>query len=152
MIRDAGFGLFETGIFVYAWSMRAFWKIQVWHEAHSLALSVYQATAPFPRDERYELTAQLRRAALSVATNLAEGSKRESSVEFARFVNISEGSLAEAQYLLLFSRDMGYLTTDKYDTLIAETRRLARRLHAFKESVRKGGSFQPSALGLKQSV
>ena len=72
-----------------------------------------------------------------MATNLAEGSKRESNLEFARFINIAEGSLAEVQYLLMFSRDMGYLSNDKYAILFETARLLARRLHAFKGSVRR---------------
>src|SRR4029078_11802159 len=74
----------------------------------------------FPDQERYRLTAQLRRAVVSVPTNIVEGSKRQSGQEFARFLNIAEASLAETGYLLLLSRDLGYLDAAVAKSLLAE--------------------------------
>ncbi|MGH9790094.1 MAG: four helix bundle protein [Candidatus Acidiferrales bacterium] len=71
--------------------MQHFTKLEVWKRRHRLALAIHQLTKTFPEDERYGLTAQLRRAAVSVPTNTAEGAKRKSATEFARFLNIAEG-------------------------------------------------------------
>lgn len=105
--------------------------------SHRFAHAVMDATRTFPREERFELTTQLRRAALSAPTNLVEGRFRFGSREFLRFVRIAAGSLGEADYLLLYARECGYVKGDDYDRLIALRReasylvnRLARRLDA----------------------
>src|SRR5713226_1255009 len=90
--------------------MQRFTDLKVWQRSHALVLHVYRLTKSFPSDERYGLTSQLRRAVLSVPTNIAEGSKRHTNPEYARFLNIAEGSLAETEYLLMVSRDLGYLS------------------------------------------
>jgi hypothetical protein len=79
-------------------------RFEAWKWAHRLALEVYAATDRWPRSEMYGLTSQARRAAISIPTNIAEGAARHGRREFARFLNISLGSLAELSYLLLFSR------------------------------------------------
>jgi four helix bundle protein len=81
----------------------------VWQKAHHLALSIYKITEKFPKDEKYGLTLQIRRSALSVPTNIVEGYSRKSKREFAHFIDISLGSLAEIEYLLEFSLDLGYI-------------------------------------------
>ena len=78
--------------------MQDYNRIQAWERAHALALGVYRATAAFPRTEQFGLTAQLRRAALSAPTNIAEGSKRSGPRAYGHFLNIAEGSLAETDY------------------------------------------------------
>src|SRR5215470_7007719 len=90
--------------------MQRFTDLRVWQKGHAFVLQVYRLTKNFPAEERYGLTSQLRRAALSVPTNIAEGSKRQTNAEYARFLNIAEGSLAESEYLLMVSRDLGYVT------------------------------------------
>jgi four helix bundle protein len=89
-----------------------------WKACHRLALAVVAATNAFPRHERFELTSQLRRAALSAPTNLVEGHVRFGPREFLRFVRIAAGSLAEVDYLLLFARENDYLTADRYESLV----------------------------------
>ncbi len=81
----------------------------VWQKAHLLALSIYKITEKFPKDEKYGLTLQIRRAALSVPANIVEGYNRKSKKEFVHFIDISFGSLAEIEYLLEFSLDLGYI-------------------------------------------
>ena len=87
--------------------MIAYERFEAWRSAHRLALNVYTATDRWPRSEMYGVTSQARRAAISIPTNIAEGAARHGRREFARFLNISLGSLAELSYLLLFSRDRG---------------------------------------------
>ncbi|MBI5632221.1 MAG: four helix bundle protein [Nitrospirae bacterium] len=87
-------------------------KLIVWQKAHELAIAVYRITEAFPRHEQFGITSQLRRATLSIPTNIVEGYSRESNKEFIRFIDIARGSLAEAQYLLEFAKEIGYSTTD----------------------------------------
>jgi four helix bundle protein len=104
----------------------------VWEKAHELTLLVYRATKPFPTDERYGVTAQLRRSAVSIPSNVAEGFGRTSERDRARFLDISVGSANELEYLLLLSRDLEYLPAADYDQLrkgvIAVRRMLASLL------------------------
>jgi four helix bundle protein len=86
--------------------MRDFRKLIVWHKAHSVTLRVYQVTRSFPRDELYGLTAQMRRAAVSICANLAEGCGRRGGPEFARFLDIALGSASELEYHLILSADL----------------------------------------------
>ena len=81
------------------------------------------------------MVAQLRRAAVSVPTNIAEGAKRQRKQDYARFLNISEASLAEASYLLLLSRDLGYSKPEVIERLLAETDEVSRMLHALRTRV-----------------
>ena len=96
--------------------MQRFTELEVWRRSHSLVLEIYRLTQSFPSEEKFGLTSQIRRAAVSVATNIAEGSKRVARPDYARFLNISEGSLAETQYLLMVSRDLGYLSGTVHDS------------------------------------
>jgi len=118
--------------------MQRFTEIKVWQRGHSLVLDVYRATVGFPVAERYGLLSQLRRAVLSVPTNIAEGSKRTGRQEYARFLNISEASLAETEYLIMVSRDLGYMTASMVKPLLTEIGNLARMLHALRLKVEAG--------------
>jgi four helix bundle protein len=77
--------------------MQRFTDLKVWQRSHGLTLEIYKLSKPFPGDERFGLVSQMRRAAASVPTNIAEGSKRLSNPEYAHFLNIAEGSLAETE-------------------------------------------------------
>jgi len=90
-------------------SVKPYERLDAWRLAHELALEIYRVTDDFPRVELYGLTSQTRRAALSVPTNIAEGSAKRGPREFRRFLDISLGSLAELAYLLRFARDRGVL-------------------------------------------
>ncbi|WP_298190217.1 four helix bundle protein [Metallibacterium sp.] len=84
-----------------------FRELEVWQLAMQLACAVYEPTAAFPREERYGLTAQLRRAAVSIPSDIAEGNARSSLKDYARFVSMALGSTAEVQTQLFLSRDLG---------------------------------------------
>jgi len=98
----------------------------VFQKADELAFKIYKITVPFPKSEMFGLTSQLRRAALSVPTNIVEGYARKSKKELAQFINIALGSLAETEYLLNFSKRLDYIKTDisEVDALVAEVGRL----------------------------
>ena len=108
--------------------MAQFKKLKVWQKAHLLALSVYRATAPFPREEQYGLTAQLRRAAVSVPANIAEGCGRRGDGELARFLRIAVGSVTELEYHCLLAKDLGLLERWAADRLINEARAIQKML------------------------
>ena len=94
------------------------WKnLDVWKLSDELAYNVYLSSRDFPKEEIYGITSQLRRAALSVPTNIVEGYSRKGNKELSHFLNISIGSMAEAKYLLDFSRRLGYINNNKYDEI-----------------------------------
>jgi four helix bundle protein len=117
--------------------MQRFTYLKVWQRSHALVLQVYRLTKSFPPEERYGLTSQLRRAVLSVPTNIAEGSKRHANPEYSRFLNIAEGSLAETEYLLMVSRDLGYLTAVTTNPALAEAEEIAKMLNSLRDKVGK---------------
>jgi four helix bundle protein len=117
--------------------MQRFTELKVWQRSHALVLQVYKLTKSFPPEERFGLTSQLRRAALSVPTNIAEGSKRQTNTEYARFLNIAEGSLAETEYLLMVSRDLQYLSADAAKSLSIEADEIGKMLHGLRRKVVK---------------
>jgi four helix bundle protein len=104
-----------------------FQQLKVWQEAHKLVLSVYKITRQFPNDERFGLVSQMRRAAVSVPANIAEGFKRRGIQEKVRFYNISEGSLEELKYYFILSKELGYISEN--DTLMGRTEDVGRLLY-----------------------
>ena len=136
--NDPGCPRFDTesgAPFATLGTVQPFTQLRVWQRGHALALNVYRTTADFPSHERYGLTAQVRRAVLSVPTNIAEGSKREGRLDYARFLNFAEASLAETQYLLLMSRDLGYLADGDYESVAGDAAVVARMLHGLRRKV-----------------
>lgn len=115
--------------------MQRFFDLAVGKRAHRWVLAIYRVTTRFPADERYGITAQLRRAAVSVPTNVAEGAKRRTSAEYARFTNIAESSLAEAEYLLTLSRDLTYVSAPVAAELLAEAAEIGRMLHGLRRAI-----------------
>jgi len=90
--------------------LQRFEDLSVWQKAHELTLMVYRVSARFPREEQFGLVSQMRRAAVSVPANIAEGFKKRSRPDKVKFYNISQGSLKELRYYLILSRDLGYTT------------------------------------------
>ncbi len=101
-------------------------RYEAWKVAHELALEVYRMSDHWPARERYQLTAQLRRAALSVPTNIAEGAAKRGPREFRRYLDIARGSLSEVSYLLRFGKDRGILEEESF-----------RSVHEFRDRVGK---------------
>jgi four helix bundle protein len=96
----------------------------VWQKAHAFVLKVYQLTARFPREELFGLTSQLRRAAVSIPANVAEGFKKTGKADKLRFYNTSQGSLEECRYYLLLTRDLKYGETSALLDAVNEVGRL----------------------------
>jgi len=92
-------------------------KLIVWQKADKLAREVYLETKEFPKDEIYGVTSQIRRAVISIPTNIVEGSGRQNKSELKQFINIALGSLAETEYLLEFCFHLNYLNEDSYNRL-----------------------------------
>jgi four helix bundle protein len=110
-------------------------ELLVWQKAHELAKAIYIATKEFPKEESYGLTSQLRRAALSVPTNIVEGMGRGSTGEMRQFTNIALGSLAEVEYLLEFCFEIGYFTGQEYEKLAAIRKETGALLWKFYQKV-----------------
>ena len=115
--------------------MRDYRKIEAWAAADELAVAVYEVSRGFPRDEQYGLTSQLRRAAVSVAANIAEGSARESKREYLHFLHVARGSLAEAQYLIHLAARLGYLSSEDESRMPALVKDAFVRLHGLTKAV-----------------
>lgn len=97
--------------------MQNYKDLKVWEKAHQFTLAVYKESAIFPKKETYGLTNQLRRASSSIPANIAEGCGKNSKLDFANFLNISLGSANEAEYFILLSKDLNYITLEMYEIL-----------------------------------
>ncbi len=117
--------------------MQDFRRLAVWQKAHQLVLDIYKISRDFPKAEQYGLTIQLRRAAVSIASNIVEGSARHSDREMGRFLLIALGSAAEVEYQLLLCRDLSYLSVSQHDTLSQCTVAVKRMLNAFVSKLRQ---------------
>ena len=100
--------------------MKDFRNLKVWDKAHKFVLDIYSVTNMFPKVETYGLTSQLRRAAVSIPTNIVERSSRGSDKDFARFIQISIGSASETEYLLILCYDLKHLNENEYEKLCNE--------------------------------
>jgi four helix bundle protein len=119
--------------------LRDFKKLTVWEKSHQLALAIYGATTKFPKEEVYGLTSQMRRAAVSIPSNIAESSGRETIPDRVRFLHVAMGSANELEYQLILARDLGFLdlpSHTKLDQLLAEVRRM---LSGFVQTLKAGG-------------
>lgn len=120
--------------------MQDFHQLDVWTFSHSLTLNVYRATAAFPGDERFGLTSQLRRGCASIPANIAEGCGRDSSADFARFLQVALGSASETEYHLLLARDLRYLKDAEHSELELQVQRIKRMLSGLRTVVLKSAA------------
>jgi four helix bundle protein len=118
-------------------SARTFRELTVWQKAHTFVLGTYALSATFPKHEAYGLTTQLRRAAVSVPANIAEGFKRHGRADKVRFLNIAEASLEEARYYLLLAKDLSYAHDSSLEHRADEIARLIfGYVHGIRNSAR----------------
>jgi four helix bundle protein len=122
---------------VPAKAAKTFQDLIVWQKAHLFVLFVYRLSESFPRREIYGLTLQLRRAAISIAANIAEGFKKKTKPEKLRFMNIAQGSIEECRYYLILAKDLGYGKSDECMALLEEASKL---LEAYSSSIFRSGS------------
>lgn len=112
-----------------------FQQLDAWKEAHKLVLMVYRVTQSYPAEERYGLTSQMRRAAVSIPANIAEGFKRRGIKDKIRFYNTSEGSLEEVKYFTILSNDLDYIPSDT--DLMPQADTVGRLLHGLIASTKR---------------
>jgi four helix bundle protein len=111
---------------------KTFEDLIVWQKSHSLVLQIYRDSTTFPKSEMYGLTSQMRRAAVSISANIAEGFKKRGRADKARFMNIAQGSLEEIRYYLILARDLKYL--DSSD-LLRQLEEVSRLLEAYSHAI-----------------
>src|SRR5919106_783877 len=111
---------------------RTFRDLAVWRKAHEFVLAVYSLTAGFPRQETYGLALQMRRAAVSIPANIAEGFRRRGKPDKARFMNVAEGSVEECRYFLILAGDLGYGDTSSLSALLDE---VSKMLNAYASAI-----------------
>src|SRR5579862_5925514 len=110
-------------------------KLDVWHKAIAFADLIYARTRHFPPDERFGLTNQMRRAAVSISSNIAEGTSRASKIDFARFVEIATGSLFEVVSQSFIGKSQGFLTDEQFQKLYLAAEEQGRMLSGLRKSL-----------------
>ena len=110
-----------------------FEDLEVWKKAHKLVLAIYKFTRDFPKEEKFGLVSQMRRAAVSIPANLAEGFKKRTSKDKSNFYNIAQGSLEELRYYLILAKDLGYLG-DNQD-LLNSVEEIGKMLYGLSRSI-----------------
>lgn len=116
--------------------MKNFKKLKVWERAIDFGVEVYRATESFPKREIYSLTDQIRRAAVSIFCNIAEGCKKDSDKELVRYCNIALGSTGELESQLIFAERIGYLEKEVLDDLLLELDEIGKMLAGLIKSIR----------------
>jgi four helix bundle protein len=111
---------------------KTFRDLLVWQKAHEFVLSVYKFTEAFPKQETYGLSLQMRRAAVSIPANVAEGFRKRGKPDKVRFMNIAEGSIEECRYYLFLAQDLAYGQTDSLMSTLEEVSRL---LNAYSKAI-----------------
>ena len=123
-----------------------FQRVIAWQKAHAFVLAVYRITKCFPEDERFGLTSQFRRAAISIEANIAEGYKKLSKADKLRFFNISQGSLEECRDYIILSYDLGYINDEVYNELKDLSEHASRMINSYCEGVIKNTAQKENEL------
>lgn len=126
--------------------LRSYRELTAWQKAYALSIAVYRATRGFPAAERYGLSAQLRRAAVSIPSNIAEGYGRKTRGEYLQFLAIARGSVYELQTQLLLSTDLGFLAEPDAAALPALATDVERILQALISSLERGARRNSTAV------
>lgn len=116
--------------------MKDFRQLKVWKKSHQLALAIYKETKKFPKEELYGLTSQIRRASMSIPTNIAEGCGLNTDKEFARFLQIAMGSASETEYQLILARDLEFLSKETHEKLHTDVEEAKRMLASLLKTLR----------------
>lgn len=129
-------GIWSWAFAIIGNTMRNFRELQIWQEGKSFAIDIYRITRQMPKEEVYGLTSQMRRAAVSISSNIAEGCSRNSNKEFIRFLEIAIGSSFELETQLIISCELEFLKEDEVEKLIESVNSLQMRINAFIKSVK----------------
>ena len=125
--------------------MRPHQKLEAWSRSIDLVIDVYRSTDHFPKEERYGLTGQIRRAAVSIPANLAEGAGRHSQKEFAHFLSNSQGSASELETELIIANRLGFLDEASFAKLIGQLERIGRLITGLTRHLRGGPRFSSAS-------
>ena len=124
----------------------SFESVVAWQKAHAFTLLVYRLTREFPKDEMFGLTSQFRRAAVSIEANIAEGYKKLSKADKLRFLNISEGSLAECRNYVILARDLEYIDVRQYEELFNALEETSKLLTSYCKGIINNNGLQEDLL------
>jgi len=130
--------------------LKDFKELKIWHKAYDLALVIYEASRSFPREEMYGLTSQLRRAAVSIGANIAEGCGRRSDGELVRFLQIARGSASEVEHHLLLARDLKFLQAARHQDIEKRLQEVQRMLTSLVSSVQDTQNARVAAAGVRK--
>jgi four helix bundle protein len=125
---------------------RGFEDLEVWQASRKLVVDLYQLTSLFPTTEQYGLTSQMRRAVVSIGSNIAEGSARSSRKDFSRFLSMALGSAAELKSQIINVQDLGFTNSFSTDALISDLQKIGRMLKSLHRSMSGEKSYQPSTI------
>ena len=114
----------------------SFKDLVVWQKSHQFVLGIYSVTAAFPREEVYALTSQIRRAAVSIPANIAEGFKKKTLPSKINFLSHSEGSLEEVKYYLILAKDLNYISPLDFDRLILDAEEVSKLIGGYSKSIK----------------
>lgn len=115
--------------------MRDFKKYDIWQLSHELVLNVYKISQSFPREEMFNITSQLRRAATSIPTNISEGCGRSSDKEFSHFLNIALGSASETEYLIVLSTDLELIDKQNSEKLLKDVNQIKSKIFSLRQKI-----------------
>ena len=117
--------------------MNNFKKLIVWQKAREFVKDIYQITRTFPKEELFGLTSQIRRATISIALNIVEGSGRGTDKDFAHFLDIAFGSALEVEAQIILSLDLEFITTEEYNILTLKIQEIQKMIKKLTDSLRK---------------
>lgn len=120
--------------------MHQFKELKVWQKGRILVKDIYRATRRFPQDELFGITSQMRRSAVSIPTNIAEGCGRNSDNELSRFLDIANGSAFELETLVILCLDLEFISQDEFDNFDAKLNEIQKMIFGLKQSISKTNS------------
>ena len=119
--------------------MQDFTQLNIWQKAHSFTVNIYKKTAGFPSEEKFGLTSQMRRASVSIESNIAEGCGRNGDREFSRFIDLAQGSAYEVRCQIFIARDLDFISADESSLLLNKISEISRMMIAFQKKLKAEG-------------
>ncbi|MEL6911404.1 MAG: four helix bundle protein [Cyanobacteria bacterium J06598_4] len=116
--------------------MQDFTQLKVWQKAHTFTINLYKISATFPKEERFGLTNQIRRACVSIESNISEGAGRNSNKDFSRFLSMSQGSAFEVKCQIYIARDLGYIDYEKSEMLMNKIDEVSKMINSLNQKLK----------------